>query len=45
MKELETQNTALQRNTRLKGGNSEKSEWSLFATFKGAFNCLLLQEW
>jgi hypothetical protein len=44
MKESETQNTALQCNTCIKGGSSRKSEWSLFATSKGAFLCFYLQE-
>lgn len=44
MKEPKTQNTALQCNRRLKGGNLVKSDCHFFATFTIAFFCFYLQE-
>jgi hypothetical protein len=44
MEEPETQNTAFQCNTSLKGGNPGKSDCHLFATFAIALLCVFLQE-
>jgi len=42
MEETETQNTAFQCNTSLKGGNYGKSDCHLFATFAIAFFCFYM---
>ena len=44
MKESEMQNAAVQCNTRLKGGNLKKCQWSRIATFTYAFLCIYLQK-